>query len=102
MRRRSRKLATQHVIDIKGIPVVDIHSPGEEGRRKRYAQLLFEKRNRKGMTYAEALEQVHDPNYFGVLMVDTGEADGFLAGFATSYANTIRPALANCRLQQSA
>jgi malate dehydrogenase (oxaloacetate-decarboxylating)(NADP+) len=45
------------------------------------------------MTYAEALEQVHDPNYFGVLMVDTGEADGFLAGFATRYANTIRPAL---------
>jgi malate dehydrogenase (oxaloacetate-decarboxylating)(NADP+) len=45
------------------------------------------------MTYEEALEQIHDPNYFGVMMVETGEADGFLAGFSTQYASTIRPAL---------
>jgi malate dehydrogenase (oxaloacetate-decarboxylating)(NADP+) len=45
------------------------------------------------MTLDEALEKIHDPNYFGVMMVETGEADGFLAGFSTRYANTIRPAL---------
>jgi len=86
-------LASNHRINLNGIPVVDIHSPAEEERRKRYANLLFEKRKRKGMTHEEALEKIHDPNYFGVMMVETGEVDGFLAGFSSQYANTIRPAL---------
>ena len=45
------------------------------------------------MTYNDALEKIRDPNYFGVMMVETGDADGFLSGFSTQYANTIRPAL---------
>jgi len=88
-----QQLATTINIDLNGIPIVDIHSSNEEGRRKRYAQLLFDKRQRKGMTYDEAHEKIHDPNYFGVMMVETGEADGFLAGFSSKYADTIRPAL---------
>ncbi|MBN1791091.1 MAG: NADP-dependent malic enzyme [Bacteroidales bacterium] len=88
-----RNLAARHTIELNGIPIIDIHSPEEEERRKRYATLLYEKRRRKGMTYEEALQKIHDPNYFGVMMVDTGEADGFLAGFSNRYASTIRPAL---------
>jgi malate dehydrogenase (oxaloacetate-decarboxylating)(NADP+) len=88
-----RKLAQQYSLEVNGIPIIDIYSPKEEERRKRYAQLLFEKRKRKGMTYDEALEKIHDPNYFGVMMVETGDADGFISGFSTQYANTIRPAL---------
>ncbi len=75
------------------VPLSTCIVPDEEDRRKRYAQLLFNKRQRKGMTYEEALDKIHDPNYFGVMMVEAGEADGFLAGFSTRYANTIRPAL---------
>jgi malate dehydrogenase (oxaloacetate-decarboxylating)(NADP+) len=87
------QLAKDNTVEIDGCPIVDFHSAGEEDRRKRYAQLLFNKRKRKGMTYEEALDKIHDPNYFGVMMVEAGEADGFLAGFSTRYANTIRPAL---------
>ena len=87
------QVAKENTIEINGCPIVDFHSAGEEGRRKRYAQLLFNKRKRKGMTYEEALDKIHDPNYFGVMMVEAGEADGFLAGFSTRYANTIRPAI---------
>ena len=87
------KVATKHAIDLNGTHIIDIHSPSEEERIKRYAHLLFEKRQRKGMTYEEAFEKIHDPNYFGIMMVDTGDADGFLAGFSNRYANTIRPAL---------
>jgi malate dehydrogenase (oxaloacetate-decarboxylating)(NADP+) len=87
------QLAKENTIEINGCPIVDFHSSAEEDRRKRYAQLLFAKRQRKGMTYEEALDKIHDPNYFGVMMVEAGEADGFLAGFSTRYANTIRPAI---------
>ncbi|MBN2480581.1 MAG: NADP-dependent malic enzyme [Bacteroidales bacterium] len=88
-----RKLAKQNSMDMEKVKIIDIHSPAEEEKRKRYAERLFLKRQRKGMTFGEALEIIRDPNYFGVMMVDAGEADGFLAGFSTRYANTIRPAL---------
>lgn len=88
-----RQMAATHKIDLNNMPMVDIHSPAEDERRKRFAHSLFAKRQRKGMTYEEALDKIHDPNYFGVMMVDSGEADGFLAGFSSRYANTIRPAL---------
>jgi malate dehydrogenase (oxaloacetate-decarboxylating)(NADP+) len=88
-----RKLADTNNIDLGGVTIIDIHSASEEERRKRYAQQLFIKRQRKGMTYDEALEKIHYQNYFGIMMVDTGEVDGFLAGFSGKYANTIRPAL---------
>jgi malate dehydrogenase (oxaloacetate-decarboxylating)(NADP+) len=84
---------THEINRLEGISIIDIHSPDEEERRKRYAQSLYEIRQRKGMTFEEALEKIHDPNYFGVMMVQSGEADGFLAGFSSRYANTIRPAL---------
>lgn len=57
------------------------------------AKILYEKRKRKGMTYDEALEKTYNRDYFGALMVETGEADAFISGFSRKYADTIRPAL---------
>ncbi len=88
-----RQIAKENTIDLEGIRIIEIHNPSEEERRKRYAHRLYEKRQRKGMTQEEALEKIHDTNYFGIMMVETGEADGFLAGFSSRYANTLRPAL---------
>lgn len=86
-------LADSCNINLQGIPIIDIHGAAEEERRRRFAQSLYEKRKRKGMTLEEAQEKIHDPNYFGVMMVESGEVDGFLAGFSSRYANTVRPAL---------
>ena len=58
-----------------------------------YAKILYEKRKRKGMTYEEALENMYNRDYFGPMMVETGEADAFISGFSRTYSNTIRPAL---------
>lgn len=88
-----KRIALQNNIDLDRMKIIDIHSQREEERRRRYAHDLFEKRQRKGLTFEEALEKIYDPNYFGVMMVDSGDADGFLAGFSSRYANTIRPAL---------
>jgi len=86
-------LADSCNINLQGISIIDIHGAAEEERRRRFAQSLYEKRKRKGMTLEEAQEKIHDPNYFGVMMVESGEVDGFLAGFSSRYANTVRPAL---------
>ena len=88
-----RAIAEESRIDIEGIPIIDFRSDDEENRRKEFARLMFEKRQRKGMTYEEAIEKMYDQNYFGVMMVEHEEVDGFLSGFSSKYADTIRPAL---------
>lgn len=88
-----KAIAAENNFDIEGIPIIDFRSDREEMRRKKFAEIMFEKRQRKGMTYEEALEKMYDKNYFGVMMVEDNEVDGFLSGFSSKYADTIRPAL---------
>lgn len=58
-----------------------------------YAKAFFNKRQRKGATLWDAKNLIKKPNYFGSMMVETGEADALISGYTTSYPNTIRPAL---------
>ncbi len=88
-----RAIAEESRIDIEGFPIIDFRSDEEEHLRRKFAQMMFEKRQRKGMTFEEAIEKMYDQNYFGVMMVEEGEVDGFLSGFSSKYADTIRPAL---------
>lgn len=75
------------------IPIVDLSDLIEADRLEHYAQLLFAKRQRKGCTLEEARRKIKDINHFGVMMVEAGDADGFVAGYSTKYSETIRPAL---------
>jgi malate dehydrogenase (oxaloacetate-decarboxylating)(NADP+) len=83
------------------IPIVDLHDLIESDRLEKYAQILFKKRQRKGSNLEEARQLVRNINYFGVMMVEAGDADGFLAGYSTKYSNTIRPALQICGTNNS-
>ncbi|MCX6257044.1 MAG: NADP-dependent malic enzyme [Bacteroidia bacterium] len=88
-----KSMIQEYNLDLKHVMIIDHRSPEEEERRKKYAQIIFEKRQRKGMTFNEALNKLNDPNYFGVMMVECGEADGFISGTTSKYPDTIRPAL---------
>ena len=71
-----------------------ILDPAEEKqRREKYGEILYKKRQRKGITPIEAKKQVRDRNYFGAMMVETGEADALISGLTKDYATTIKPAL---------
>jgi malate dehydrogenase (oxaloacetate-decarboxylating)(NADP+) len=86
-------LINENALDLHDVPVIDYQSLEESGRREKFAELIFKKRRRKGITYDEALESVQNRNYFGVMMVESGEADAFISGFSSKYADTIRPAI---------
>ncbi len=59
-----------------------------------YSKKLFEKRQRHGMTLKMAEERIYDRNnYFGLMMVNEGDADVFLSGLTTRYPDVVRPAL---------
>ncbi len=88
-----KKLIEDNCLRLQGVPVIDPRSDEEQGRRESYAELFYQRRQRKGVLYDEALEKMNHRDYFGVMMVEKGEADAFLSGFSSRYAETIRPAL---------
>ncbi len=74
------KRATRLGLNISNLEIVNLRHDREADRRSRYAKKLTEKRQRAGVTYPEALEKMFDRNYFGMMMVEMGEADAFIAG----------------------
>ncbi len=80
-------------LDLGKVSIIDPKSKQEDSRRAAYAKLLFDKRKRKGLNFEEAQELMFNQNYFGVMMVETGEADAFLSGFSSKYPDVIRPAI---------
>ena len=64
-----------------------------EEKRNAYSELFFKKRGRKGFNAYEAKKVMKDRNYFGCMMVETGDADAMLSGLTKNYAEAIRPAL---------
>jgi len=78
-----------------GIPLIDIRveDPATSGARDRYAELLWARRQRKGLSLAEAHQRLYNANYFGMCMVAAGDADALLAGVNMHYPETLRPAL---------
>lgn len=71
----------------------EIVYPPEFPRLEEYAQRLYEKRQRKGVTLPLARTLMLEPNYFGPMMVEMGDADAFISGLTYDYPAVIRPAL---------
>jgi malate dehydrogenase (oxaloacetate-decarboxylating)(NADP+) len=90
---RIRTIALENRIDIDGLPIIDPTSDAQEAKRKEYGELYFRKRQRRGVNHYEALKEMNDRNYFGCMMVETGDADAMISGLTKNYPDTIRPAL---------
>lgn len=86
------KLAKELNLSLDGIEVINLRHDREAPRRERYARILTDKRQREGYTFEEANDKMFERNYFGMMMVETGEADAFITGLYTKYSNTIKVA----------
>ncbi len=74
------KRAVRLGLDISGIEIVNLRHDREAARREKYAEKLSEKRQRQGENFESALDKMFDRNYFGMMMVENGDADAFIAG----------------------
>ncbi|MGC6415617.1 MAG: NADP-dependent malic enzyme [Bradymonadia bacterium] len=84
------EVAKAHEISLDGIEIIDHKNhPSFDTYTEAYWQL----RNRRGVTRAEARRTLKHRNYFAAMMVEKGDADGFVSGISSSYPDTIRPAL---------
>ena len=89
---RLHRLAQRLKLDLSNINIIDMRADQEQGRRATYAKHLAEKRQRQGYTFQEAYDKMYERNYFGMMMVEQGEADAFITGLYTKYSNTIKVA----------
>ncbi len=83
----------ENCIDLAGVEIINMRHDHEDKRRKHFANQLTQKRQREGMTYSEAYEKMYDRNYFGMSMVEAGQADACITGMYTKFNDVITPAL---------
>ncbi len=91
-----QQLAIENQLNLEGIEIINSHQPqteAEQVRLQKFSELFFNKRKRKGFNKIEAQEVIRRRNYFGCMMVETGEADAMVGGMTRNYPDTIRPAL---------
>ena len=90
---RGEILALADRLGLRNIGKATIIDPKTSEKTEEYAQLLFQLRQKKGMTIEKAHELVMDPLYFGCLIIKSGDADGQISGALSTTGETLRPAL---------
>lgn len=85
-----KNVAQKNNVDLTNIEII---CPEENAKFEEYANTLFELRKHKGITLDDAKKMAQDPLYFGVLMVNNGDATGMVAGAQSPTSNVLRPAL---------
>ncbi|MFQ5536234.1 MAG: NADP-dependent malic enzyme [Gemmatimonadota bacterium] len=88
---RIQEKAEQMGVRLEGVEIV--YAAEEEAKRHAFADKLFQRRARKGLTMAEARWNMYKPIYFATSMVEAGEADALVAGIEANYAEILRPSL---------
>lgn len=86
-------LIEEYQLDLEGVEIIDTRSEEAKPKRKQYGEVLYQKRNRRGVTRYEADKIMRSRNYYGSMMVETGEADALITGVTRKYKDSIRPSL---------
>ena len=91
--KRINVLALKNNIDVSDFKIIDNINDDNSEQRTKYAQLFFKKRYRSGISMIGAERLMLDKNYYGAIMVESGDVDAMISGVTSSYPDVIRPAL---------
>lgn len=89
---RILKMAEENFIDLSDMQLIDALTEHED-KRNEFGDLLWKKRERRGLTQYDARKLMRDRNYFGAMMVENGMADAMISGLTRKYGQPIKPAL---------
>lgn len=91
--KKIKALIKENNLDIADLKVIDPKSEECEAKRNAFGEALFKKRGRKGYNLYEAKKAMRERNYFGCMMVESGEADALITGITRKYPDTLRPVI---------
>ncbi len=86
-------LMSENSIDLGDTQIIDTYLDEQEDIRLEFAEILWKKRQRHGLTLFEAQRLMRDRNYFGAMMVETGMADAMISGLTRKYPIPVKPSI---------
>ena len=86
------KIAREQNVDISDIQIINLRDSALANKREQYAEKLARMRQREGITFEMANDMMYDRNYFGMMMVESGDADALVTGQYSKYSDTIQAA----------
>lgn len=92
-RERIEALIKEHHLELQDVAIIDPKEKEEEAKRISYGDILWKKRQRKGITQYDAKKLMRERNYYGAMMVETGDADAMISGLTRKYSQPIEAAL---------
>jgi len=92
-RKHIKKLMEDISFDAEDILIIDPRARDQKEKRFEYAEAYWDKRQRKGVKLLDAQKKMRERNYYAAMMVNTGDADTLITGYANSYPNTVKPIL---------
>lgn len=75
------------------VSIIDPKSDEETERKNKYAEVYWERRKRRGITYYSAQKLMRERNYFAAMMVNEGDADALISGYSRNYPTVVKPML---------
>jgi malate dehydrogenase (oxaloacetate-decarboxylating)(NADP+) len=100
-RHNIQKIIDEYNLDLSNCEIIDPRNESEVKHREMFAEILHEKRKRRGLTFYEAKKLMRERNYYAAAMVETGMADVMISGLTRSYKESIRPALKVIGIEES-
>ena len=100
-RHNIQKIIDEYNLDLSNCEIIDPRNESEIKHREMFAEILHEKRKRRGLTFYEAKKLMRERNYYAAAMVETGMADVMISGLTRSYKESIRPALKVIGIEES-
>ncbi len=86
------KMAEEGGVDLTDMVIIDPLIDNEI-KRDEFGDMLWQRRQRRGLTQYDARKLMRDRNYFGAMMVENGMADAMISGLTRKYGQPIKPAL---------
>jgi len=87
-----KRIMRENDLYLDDVQIIDTKD-GCAPNTQKYADHLYNKRQRKGVSLHESKKLMADRNYYGASMVQFGEADALISGLTKDYVTTIKPAL---------
>lgn len=79
--------------DSSDVDIIDPKSDEAKEQLEKYAHKYWETRHRSGVTKFDAEKLMRERNYYAAMMVNEGDADALLSGYARAYPTVVKPML---------
>jgi malate dehydrogenase (oxaloacetate-decarboxylating)(NADP+) len=92
-RKKIMQLIKEYNLELEDVEIIDVLEDKTQPLRDKFTELLFEKRQRKGLNKREAERLMELRNYFAAMMVEYGYADAAISGVTRKYKDVIKPGI---------